>query len=168
MAQGKSLLIVTLLVLALSPCACTRTSMVEIQGIRAWAGREGYQWSEGPDEIKTEKDFFDYIDGAAQPIIDLGWKRSIFGVLQKDETRLRITVHEMRDSKAAVALLEENLFKDTQSILVGDRAFYWDRGLFSKGIFFQKKSATCEVILEKEKDKNVLLNLARGFEKLIP
>lgn len=168
MAQGKPLLIVALIILALTPSACTRRSTVDIKEMRGWAESEGYHWREGPDEVKTDQDFFDYINGAAQPIIDLGWKRSVFGVLEKDTARLRLTVHEMRDPKAAGALLEQNLFDDTQSILIGDRAVCWDRGLFSRGIIFQKKGIVCELILEKEEDKDVLLNLARGMEKLIP
>jgi hypothetical protein len=168
MAKGKPLLIVVVTVLALSASACTRRSTVDIKAIRAWADSEGYQWIQGPDEIQTEQDFFNYINGAAQPIIDLGWKRSVFGILQKGETRLRLSVYEMRDPKAAVRLLEDNRLRDSQSTLVGDLAFYWDRGLFSKGLLFQKKGSVCEIILEKEEDKGVLLSLAGGMEELIP
>ena len=98
----------------------------------------------------------------------LGLERSVFGVLEKGTARFRLTLHEMRHRKAAVALMEQNLFDDTQSIQVGDRAVYWDRGLFSRGILFRKKGLVCELILEKEPNKDTLLRLAQGMEKLIP
>ena len=155
---------VTLVTAALLASACSRTSAVDIKEIRGWAKNHGYQWIEGPDEVRTEQAFFDYIDGAAQPIIDLGWKRSLFGVLEKDRARLRLAVHEMRNPQTAAALLGQNAFDDTQSIAVGERAIYWDRGLFSKGILFQKKAVTCELVFEKEGAQAELLDLASSLE----
>ena|GEM_PF-3240821 len=166
MAQSRLFPIAALIVLALAASACKRGSSLETKAIGGWAEGEGYQWIEGPDEIRTQQAFFDYINGAAQPIIDLGWKRSVYGVLTKDKARLRLTVHEMLDSKAAVALLEQSAFQDTQPIAVGDRAFYWDRGAFSKGILFQKGNLVFELTLEKEGDKDKLLGLASSLEAL--
>ena len=166
MARKRTLTIVALIVLALAVSACKRGSPFETRAIRGWAEDEGYQWIEGPDEIQTEQAFFDYVNGAAQPIIDLGWKRSVYGVLKKEQARLRLTLHEMLDSKAAVALLEQSAFHDTQSIGVGERAVYWDRGAFSKGILFQKGNLVCELSLEKEGNKAKLLGLASSLETL--
>ena len=158
---------VTLVIAAVLTCACSRRSAVDAREMRGWAKNEGYQWSEGPDEVRTEQEFFDSIDGAAQPIIDLGWKRSLFGVLEKDKAHLRLSVHEMVNPKAAVALLEQSVFKDTRSIAVGERAIYWDRGLFSKGIIFQKKAVYCELIFDKGGEEDELLKLASSLEGLI-
>jgi hypothetical protein len=165
--KRKTLLAIALVTLALLASACPKRAVVkDSKGIRGWAEGEGYQWIEGPDEIRTEQAFFDYINGAAQPIIDLGWKRSLYGVLTRDKSRLRLTLHEMLDSKAAAALLAENAFKDTQPIAVGDRAVYWDRGAFSKGILFQKENVVCELTFEKEGNKDKLLGLASSLETL--
>lgn len=166
MNRGRTFLIIALVGLSVAASACKRGAPFNTKAIRAWAGGEGYQWIEGPDEIRTEQAFFDYINGAAQPIIDLGWRRSLYGVLTKDKTRLRLTVHEMGDSKEAVALLAQNAFKDTQPIAVGDRAVYWDRGAFSKGILFQKENVVCELTLEKEGSQAKLLGLASSLEAL--
>lgn len=155
-----------LIVLALAASACKGGATLDTKAIIGWAEGEGYQWIEGPDEIRTEQAFFDYVDGAAQPIIDLGWKRSVYGVLTRAKARLRLTFHEMADSKAAAALLTQNTFKDTQPIAVGDRAVYWDRGAFSKGILFQKGNIICELALEKEGNKDKLLGLASSLETL--
>ena len=166
MARKQTLTIVALTVLALSVSGCKRGSPLETGAIHGWAEDEGYQWIEGPDEIQTEQAFFDYVNGAAQPIIDLGWKRSVYGVLKKGQARLRLTLHEMLDSKGAVTLLEQSAFNDTQSISVGERAVYWDRGAFSKGILFQKGNLVCELSLEKKGDKAKLLGLASSLETL--
>jgi hypothetical protein len=166
-AERKSLLMVALVTAAVFASACSRKSAVDTEEIRGWAKNHGYQWIEGPDEVRTEQEFFDSIDGAAQPIIDLGWKRSLFGALEKDKARLRLTVHEMLNPQAAAALLGQNVFDDTQSVVVGERAIYWDRGLFSKGIIFQKKALYCELIFEKEGKKEELLELASSLEGLI-
>lgn len=167
MRKRKTRLPVALVTLALLVSACPRGAAVtDSKVIRGWAEAEGYQWIEGPDEIRTEQAFFDYINGAAQPIIDLGWKRSLYGVLTKDEARLRLTLHEMADSKAAAALLAENAFKDTQPIGVGDRAVYWDRGAFSKGILFRKGNLVCELTFEKEGNKDKLLGLTSSLDTL--
>ena len=167
MRKRKTFLTIALVTLALMVSACPKIAAVsDSKGIRGWAEGEGYQWVEGPDEIRTEQAFFDYINGAAQPIIDLGWKRSLYGLLTKDRTRLRLTLHEMLDEKAAAALLAQNTFKDTQPITVGDRAVYWDRGAFSKGILFQKGNLVCELTLEKEGNQAKLLGLASSLEAL--
>ena len=166
MAQARLFPIAVLIVLALLATACKPRSPLETKAIRGWAESQGYAWVEGPDEIRTEQAFFDYIDGAAQPIIDLGWKRSLYGVLTKDKARLRLTLHETLDSKAAAALLAQNAFKDTQPIAVGDRAVYWDRGAFSRGILFQKGNVVCELTLEKEGSQAKLLGLASSLEAL--
>ncbi len=167
MHKRKTLLAIALVTLALLVFACPkRAAVTDSKVIRGWAEREGYLWIEGPDEIQTEQEFFDYINGAAQPIIDLGWKRSVYGVLAKDKARLRLTLHEMGDSKAAAALLAQNTFKDTQPIAVGERALYWDRGAFSKGILFQKGNVVCELTLEKEGSQAKLLGLASSLEAL--
>lgn len=166
MPEARLFPIALLIVLALTFSACKRGSPLETRAISGWAEGEGYQWVEGPDEIRTEQAFFDYINGAAQPIIDLGWKRSLYGVLTRDKDRLRLTLHEMADSKAAAALLAENAFKDTQPIAVGDRAVYWDRGAFSKGVLFQKGNVVCELTLEKEGSQAKLLGLASSLEAL--
>lgn len=158
---------VTLVTATVLAFACSRRSAMDTEEIHGWAKNDGYQWIEGPDEVRTEQEFFDYIDGAAQPIIDLGWKRSLFGVVEKDKARLRLTVHEMLNPQAAAALLEQNVFDDTQSIVLGERAIYWDRGLFSKGIIFQKKAVYCELIFEKEGKKDELLRQAASLEGLI-
>lgn len=166
MARVRLLPIVALIVLALATSACKGGPSLETDAISGWAEREGYQWTEGPDEIRTEQAFFDYINGGAQPIIDLGWKRSVYGVLTKDKARLRLTIHQMADSKASVALLEQNVFQDTQPVALGDRAVYWDRGAFSKGILFRKGNLVCELTLEKGGTKNKLLGLASSLEAL--
>lgn len=166
MAQTRLSLIIPLIVLVAAASACKRGAPLDTKALSGWAAAEGYQWIEGPDEIRTEQAFFDYIDGAAQPIIDLGWKRSVYGVLNRDESRLRLTVHEMGDSKAAAALLAQNTFKDTQPIAVAEKAVYWDRGAFSKGILFQKGNLVCELTLEKEGTKAKLLGLASSLEAL--
>lgn len=166
MAQARLIPITVLIVLALAASACKPRSLLDTNAIRGWAEGEGYQWIEGPDEIRTEQGFFDYINGAAQPIIDLGWKRSLYGVLTKDKARLRLTLHEMLDAKPAAALLAQSTFKDTQPIGVGDRAVYWDRGAFSKGILFQKGNLVCELALEKEGSQARLLGLASSLEAL--
>jgi hypothetical protein len=165
-ARVRLLPIVALIVLALATSACKGGPSLETDEISGWVESEGYQWTEGPDEIRTEQAFFDYIDGGAQPIIDLGWKRSVYGVLTNDEARLRLTVHEMLDSKTAAALLEQNVFQDTQPVALGDRAVYWDRGAFSKGILFQKGNLVCELTLEKDGSKDKLLGLASSLESL--
>jgi hypothetical protein len=72
----------------------------------------------------------------------------------------------MGDPKSAAALLEQNTFKDAQPIAVGERAIYWDRGAFSKGILFQKGGVVCEIILEKEGNKDKLLGLASSLGSL--
>ena len=166
MAKTRLFPIIALIALVVAASACKRGTALDTKAIRGWAEGEGYQWIEGPDEIRTEQAFFDYIDGAAQPIIDLGWRRSVYGVLTKDKARLRLTLHEMLDSKAAVALLGQNAFNDTQPIAVGDRAVYWDRGAFSKGILFQKGNVVCELTLEKEGNQAKLLGLASSLEAL--
>ena len=167
MRKRKTLLAIALVTLALLVSACPRrTAVSDSKEIRGWAEGEGYQWIEGPDEIRTQQAFFDYINGAAQPIIDLGWKHSVYGVLTKDKARLRLAVHEMLDSKAAIALLEQNAFQDTQPIAVGHRAVYWDRGAFSRGILFQKGNLVCELTLEKGGQKDKLLGLATSLETL--
>lgn len=166
MNRGRTLLIVPLIVLMVAAPACKRGTPLDAKAISGWAEGEGYQWIEGPDEIRTEQEFFDYINGAAQPIIDLGWKRSVYGVLNRDKSRLRLAVHEMGDSKAAAALLAQNTFKDTQPIAAGERAVYWDRGAFSKGILLQKGNLVCELTLEKEGNKDKLLGLASSLEAL--
>lgn len=153
-----------LIVLAVAAPACKRGSPLDTRSIRDWAESEGYAWNEGPDPIRTEEDFFNYIDGAAQPIIDLGWKRSEYGLLNRGEIRLRLAIHEMRTPKAAAALLEQNVFKDARSVPLGDRAVYWDLGLFSKGVFFKKGSLYCELVFEKEGGKDELLGLASSLE----
>jgi hypothetical protein len=164
--RRRPFLITALIVLALVACACKRGSPPDTESIRKWAGSQGYTWVEGPDEIRTEQGFFDYIDGAAQPIIDLGWKRSVYGVLIREKVRLRLAVHEMADSKASLALLEENTLKDTQPVAVADRAIYWDRGEFSKGILFQKGSLVCELTMERDGTKDKLLGLASSLKAL--
>ena len=166
MNRGRTFQIIALIVLGVAASACKRGAPLGTQALRGWAEGEGYAWVEGPDEIRTEQEFFDYVNGAAQPIIDLGWKRSVYGVLTRDKSRLRLTVHEMSDPKAAAALLEQSAFNDTQSIAVGDRAVYWDRGAFSKGILFQKGNVVCELSLEKEGNKAKLLGLASSLETL--
>ena len=166
MNRGRTFPIIALIVLSVAASACKRGAPLDTKAIRGWAEGEGYQWIEGPDEIRTEQAFFDYINGAAQPIIDLGWKRSVYGVLNRDKSLLRLTVHEMGDSKAAAALLEQSAFNDTQSIAIGERAVYWDRGAFSKGILFQKGNVVCELSLEKEGNKAKLLGLASSLETL--
>jgi len=165
-AQSRLFPIAALIVLALAASACKRGSSLETKAIGGWAEGEGYQWIEGPDEIRTEQAFFDYINGAAQPIIDLGWKRSLYGVLTRDKTRLRLSAHEMADSNTAVDLLEQSTFKDTQPIAVADRAVYWDRGKFSRGILFQKGSLVCELTLEKGGSRAKLLGLASSLQAL--
>ena len=167
MARGKTLLILSLIGTTLFLFTCTRRSTPAIQEITEWAGEHGYRWGEGPDEIQTDEDFFNYIDGAAQPIIDLGWKRSVFGSLEKEASRLRLTIHEMRNPRAASTLFGQNAFRDTQSVTVGDRAIYWDRGPFSKGIIFQKKSLFCELIAERQVGKVTLLVLASSLAGLM-
>ena len=72
MARVCNLQIALLIILALTTSACKPGSSLDPKAIRGWAESEGYQWIEGPDEIRTEQAFFDYINGAAQPIIDLG------------------------------------------------------------------------------------------------
>jgi hypothetical protein len=165
-AQTRLSLIIPLIVLVAAASACKRGATLDTKALSGWAAAEGYQWIEGPDEIRTEQAFFDYIDGAAQPIIDLGWKRSVYGVLNRDKSRLRLTVHEMGDSKAAAALLAQNTFKDTQPIAFAERAVYWDRGAFSKGMLFRKGNLVCELTLEKEGTKTKLLGLASSLEAL--
>jgi len=164
--RGQTFLVIALIVLVVVPSACKRGSPFETKAMSGWAEGEGYQWIEGPDEIQTEQAFFDYINGAAQPIIDLGWKRSVYGLLTKDKSRLRLTVHELLDPKAADALLTQNTFKNTKRIVVGDRAVYWDRGVFSKGILFQKGNLVCELTLEKDGNKAKLLDLASSLVSL--
>ncbi len=166
MNRGRIFPIVALIVLAVAASACKGGGTLGTKVIRGWAESQGYAWVEGPEEVRTEQAFFDYINGAAQPIIDLGWKRSLYGVLTSEKSRLRLTVHKMVDAKAAVALLEQNVFHDTQSIALGDRAVYWDRGTFSKGILFQKGSLVCELSLEKEGNREKLLGLASSLEAL--
>ena len=158
--------IALLIVLSLAGSACKKGAPLDTKAIRGWAASAGYQWIEGPDEIHSEQAFFDYINGAAQPIIDLGWKRSVYGVLTKDKTRLRLSAHEMANPKAATSLLEQNTFRDTQLIAVGERAVYWDRGKFSRGILFQKGSLVCELTLEKDGTRDQLLALASALEAL--
>jgi hypothetical protein len=165
-ARARLFLIAIFILLALTAHACKPGSPLDTRAIRGWAQSEGYEWIEGPGEIRTEQAFFDYINGAAQPIIDLGWKRSLYGLLTRDNVRLRLTVHEMADSKAALALLEQNTFTDTQAIAVADRAVYWDRGKFSKGILFQKAALVCELTLEKDGTKDTLLALATTLQAL--
>ena len=167
MNRGRTFLIIALIVLVVAASACKRGAPLDTKAISGWAEGEGYQWIEGPDEIRTEQEFFDYINGAAQPIIDLGWKRSVYGVLTRDKSLLRLTVHEMGDSKAAAALLDQSVFNDTQPIAVGERAVYWDRGAFSKGILFQKGNLVCELTLEKDGSKDKLLGLASSLETRI-
>jgi len=164
--QSRIFLIIALIVPVVAASACKRGAPLDTRAISGWAEAEGYQWIEGPEEIRTEQAFFDYIDGAAQPIIDLGWKRSVYGVLNRDKSRLRLTVHEMGDSKAAAALLAQNTFKDTQPIAFAESAIYWDRGPFSKGILFRKGNLVCELTLEKEGTKAKLLGLASSLETL--
>ena len=166
MASGRPLPVIALVVLAVAAAACRQGAPLSAKAIRGWAEGEGYQWMEGPDEIRTEQQFFDYIDGAAQPIIDLGWKRSVFGVLRKGEARLRLTVHEMRDPKAALALFEQNRFNGARPIALGERAAYWERGTSMRGILFQRKAFFCELILEKGGTKGDLLGLASSLEHL--
>ncbi len=167
MVRHKTSLIVAFIVLGVAASACKPRSPLDAAGIRKWAKAQGYGWVEGPDEIRTEQAFFDTIDGGAEPIIDLGWKRSLYGVLSKGESRLRLTLHEMTDSRAAAALFEQNVFKDTEPIALGDRAFYWDRGAFSRGIFFQKGDVVCELSLEKGGDKEAAVALASSLEARI-
>ena len=164
MDRHKSFLIVALVIAALLSGSCTRRSGLDTGEIREWAKAEGYVWSDGPDEIRTQEAFFDYIDGAAQPIIDLGWKHSLFGVLEKGDSRLRLTVHKMVSPKEAAALFDQNVFDDTRPIDVGERAVSWDRGVFSKGILFQKGSFVCELVFEKEGGQAELLDLASSLE----
>jgi len=167
MARYRTSLIVAFIVPGVLAFACTRRSPLDTKGIRNWGEAAGYAWVEGPDEIRTEQAFFDYIDGGAEPIIDLGWKCSLYGVLAKGENRLRLALHEMSNPKAAAALFEQNVFKDTQPIALGERAFYWDRGAFSRGIFFLKGDVVCELTLEKGGDKDTLLALASSLEARI-
>ncbi len=146
--------------------SCKKEAPLGVKEILGWAEGAGYEWVEGPDEIRTEQAFFDYINGAAQPIIDLGWKRSLYGVLDKGESRLRLTIHEMTDSKAAVSLLEQSSFSDTEPIDLADRAINWDRGEFSRGILFQKQSFVCELTFQKGGNKDLLIGLASSLEAL--
>jgi hypothetical protein len=146
---------------------CTRRSTPAIQEITEWAGEHGFQWGEGPDEIQTDEEFFNYIDGAAQPIIDLGWKRSVFGSLAKETSRLRLTIHEMKNPRAATALFGQSVFHGTQPVTVGERGIYWDRGPFSKGIIFQKGNVFCELIAEKQMGRVTLLVLASSLAGLM-
>lgn len=166
MTPGRALSIIALVILAVVSTACRPGAPLSAKAIRGWAKAQGYQWTEGPDEVQTEQQFFDYIDGAAQPIIDLGWKRSVLGALRKDKARLRLTAHEMRDSKAALDLFEQNRFNGTQPIALGERAAYWERGASSKGILFQKKAFFCELFLQGSRTKEDLLRLASSLEHL--
>ncbi len=159
-----STLLLILLVIAFS--ACKREAALGTEAIRGWAESHGYGWVEGPDEILTEQAFFDYINGAAQPIIDRGWKRSVYGVLTRDTIRLRLTLHEMADPEAAASLLEQSAFGDTQPVDVGDRAVYWDRGAFSKGILSRIGNFVCELTLVKDGNREEVLSLARSLEAL--
>jgi hypothetical protein len=161
------LLIVTFIILTLLSSACTRQSVPTTQEVSEWVAESGYRWSEGPDEIRTNEGFFNYIDGAAQPIIDLGWKRSVFGTLEKETSRLRLTIHEMKNPRAATALFGQSAFHGTQPVAVGERGIYWDRGLFSKGIIFQKNNLFCELIAEKQAGKATLLVLASSLAGLM-
>ena len=163
MARGGKAAIAALIVLALAATECKRVSPLDTRAIGEWADGEGYSWVEGPDEIRTEQAFFDFINGAAQPIIDLGWKRSVFGILEKGEDRLRLTVHQMTRPQGAVTLLEQNLFEDVQPVAVGERGVYWDRGTFSRGILFRKGAFACELTLEKEGSKEKAVGLASSL-----
>ena len=167
MARGKTLLILALIGTTLFLFTCTRRSTPATQQMSEWVTENGYQWREGPDEIRTNEGFFNYIDGAAQPIIDLGWKRSVFGSLEKEASRLRLTIHEMKNPRAATALFGQNAFHDTQSVAVGERGLYWDRGPFSKGIIFQQKNVFCELIAEKQAGRATLLVLASSLAGLM-
>jgi len=165
-ARGTTLLMLAFIGTTLFLFTCTRGSMPAIQEISEWVEENGYQWSEGPDEIRTNQGFFNYIDGAAQPIIDLGWKRSIFGSLEKETSRLRLTIHEMANPRAATALFGQSAFRGTQPVAVGERGMYWDRGPFSKGIIFQNKNVFCELIAEKQVGRATLLVLASSLASL--
>lgn len=163
MARRRFALITAFLVLTGAASACKRAGPLDVDAIRGWAESAGYAWEEGPDEIRTEQAFFDYIDGAAEPIIALGWKRSVYGVLTRDEGRLRLAVHEMNSPREAIALYDQNVFKDTESISVGERAVYWDRGAYSEGVFLQKGAFYCELVFQKKGGKEALLGLASSL-----
>lgn len=167
MARGNTLRILALIGTTVFLFTCTGRTTPTAQQIGEWAEENGYQWSEGPDEISTNEGFYNYIDGAAQPIIDLGWKGSVFGTLEKETSRLRLTIHEMKNPRAATALFGQSAFHGTQQVAVGERGIYWDRGLFSKGIIFQKKNVFCELIAEKQAGKATLLVLASSLASLM-
>jgi hypothetical protein len=166
-ARGGTLLILALIGITPILFTCTGRFAPTTQRIGEWAEENGYQWSEGPDEIRTNEGFFNYIDGAAEPIIALGWKRSVFGTLEKETRRLRLTIHQMDNPRAATALFGQNAFQRTEPVAVGERGIYWDRGLFSKGIIFQKKNVLCELIGEKQAERGTLLVLASSLAGLI-
>jgi hypothetical protein len=161
--RGRPLLIIALLVLADATSACRRAGPLDPDSIRQWAETAGYAWIEGPDEIRTEQAFYDYVNGAAQPIIDLGWKRSVYGVLTREGRRLRLAVHEMKSPREAIALFDQNVAGDTQPVSVGEKAVTWDRGEFSRGILFRQASLSCELVFEKEGGKEELLGLASSL-----
>ena len=98
-----------------------------------------------------------------QPIIDLGWRRSVYGVLTRDGSRLRLAVHEMKSPREAVALFDQNVSSDTEPASVGEKAVIWDRGEFSKGILFRKMILYCELVFEKEGGQAELLDLASSL-----
>jgi hypothetical protein len=143
--------------------ACERSGPLEVESIRQWAETAGYAWIEGPDEIRSEQAFYDYVNGAAQPIIDLGWKRSVYGVLTREGRRLRLTVHEMKSPREAIAIFDQNVAGDTQPVSVGEKAVTWDRGEFSRGILFRQAALSCELVFEKEGGKEELLGLASSL-----
>ena len=163
MLRTKHFLILAILVLAGAASSCRRSGPLDVDSIRQWAEIAGYAWIEGPDEIRTEQAFFDYVDGAAQPIIDLGWRRSVYGVLTRDGSRLRLAVHEMKSPREAVALFDQNVSSDTEPASVGEKAVIWDRGEFSKGILFRKMILYCELVFEKEGGQAELLDLASSL-----
>ncbi len=137
--------------------------------IISWTKQEGYRWLEGPEQARTPEELFSYIDGGAQPLIELGWRRALFGSLAKGAGTFRLVLHEMKSPEAARALFEQNAIEGASSPAgLGDRALYWEAGASSMGILLQKGPCYLELSLEGKGTKEGLTALASSLAEIIP
>lgn len=153
---------------ALALLASCSGARLDEQQVKPLGSTTGWAWVQAPELLDTPLELYKRINGAGEKLIQLGWKRAIFGTLEKNGLTVHLIIHELENAAAASSLVARDEYPKAQEIAAGDGGIYWQSGLASEGILYHQGPRLYELTIDKKQALEELMPLIDALERLTP